>query len=115
MRIEETGRWNTEVLTTSESWVINTSDILTKLIFFAGRYCEMYASDLFIIWDCNVQRKLKERGLESFDLLLGFRQSGVDTNDTVLKNKEQNPYYYRKVCNLSVVVDGTSITMTLDY
>ena len=45
------------------SWEINTSSILTKLIQEAGRWCESYASDLFIRWGV-IQKGLENATVE---------------------------------------------------
>lgn len=42
------------------NWEINYSSILTKLIQEAGRWCEHYASDLFITWKHNIDKKLDD-------------------------------------------------------
>lgn len=62
---------------------INLSDILTKLIQYAGKYCEFYASDLFISWQhvLNIIEKA-EPGNEYIELF-GFRKSGVDHEEFI--------------------------------
>lgn len=74
---------------------INWSSIFTKLIQVAGRFCERYASDLYFY--------LKELDLNFHDykednfLILGFRESGVDSNENVIRNYNDNCYYYRAI------------------
>lgn len=120
--IVATGYWTVPLFERDFQWDINYSDILTKLIQYADRYCERYASDLFIIWKYNVENKLKDRNLESFTLRFGFRESGVDhevSNDsekTSITNNVKNcgQYYYRKIATLEVEIDKENIKMTLD-
>ena len=105
------GTWSTPIFDTEMEWNINYSDILTKLIQFAGRYCESYASDLFIHWRA-IEKKLKDRNYEGEKLVLGFREMGVDTNDWVVKNyNESGSYYYRMIVTLEIVVNGNHIDM----
>ena len=117
---EANGRWGVP-FDYQPMWDINYSDILTELIQYAGRFCEYYASDLFIIWKCCVEDKLKDRDLESHSITFGFRKLGVDhdvSTDTerivVAKNLKKNDYYYRKVAKLDIIIDGSNITMRLD-
>ena len=82
---------------------INISDITTFLIQNVGRYCDRYASDLFIsheslintINNLNPDRKTEY-------LWLGLRESGVDGIAYIIANiKDHSPEYiaeyYRKV------------------
>lgn len=118
---ESHGHWGVPLFEYQPMWDINYSDILTELIQYAGRYCESYASDLFIIWKYSVEQKLMDRELESYTLTLGFRDMGVDhelSNDPerqpVTNNSKNNSYYYRKIATLTVNVEGSKIQMTLD-
>ena len=118
---EAYGHWGVPLFDNQLMWDINYSDILTELIQYAGRYWESYASDLFIIWKCCVEDKLKDRDLESFSITFGFKEFGVDqdtSTDTerivVAKNRKNNSYYYRKVAKLDIIIDGSNITMRLD-
>ena len=115
------GHWGVPLFDYQPMWDINYSDILTELIQYAGRYCESYASDLFIIWKFCVDQKLKDRELESFTLTFGFRSMGVDhelsnepERQPVTNSRKENSYYYRKVATLEVKVEGSEITMTLN-
>lgn len=120
--IVATGYWTVPLFESEQQWNINYSDILTKLIQYAGRYCEHYASDLFIIWKYNIEDKMKDRNLESFTLRLGFREMGVDhevSSDperTPITNnlKECGSYYYRKLATLKIEIDKENIKMTLN-
>ena len=91
-----------------KAWEINTSSILTRLIQAAGRYCESYASDLFIDW------KILEENLENPDytggrLLFGFRESGVDGNSFILSRYNNDGKYaryeYRAMYALDVKIE----------
>lgn len=98
-------------------WEINTSSILTKLIQEAGRWCESYASDLFIRWG-EIQKGLETATVEPGKHVFAFRESGVDGN------REYKNYpdacgsysscdYYRAVWILDVSISGDKITMQL--
>lgn len=110
---------------------INTSSILTKLIQLAGRYCEHFASDLFLDWQA-VQKVLSdprryvdldEDGWGQKSWLLGFRESGVDHTDFVLSRYHNDGpiarYEYRKLYKLTLTLDtqcspaGTSCPVEL--
>ena len=101
------------------SFYINYSDILTRLIQEAGRYCERYASDLFIDWKI-VDDDLKNGMTITQSKLFGFRESGVDHVDFVyghLSNPYGN-YEYRSIWRLDIEVTdddyyGKEIKMSL--
>ena len=119
MRTE--GNWSKPLFESEPCWNLNYSSILTQLIQYAGRYCESYASDLFIIWKYNVENKLKDPDLENYTIWFGFREMGVDNDKStdeeriaVRKNMKENPYYYRKVAKLDVIVEGNKIIMELN-
>lgn len=84
-------------------WNINYSSILTKLIQEAGRWCESFASDLFVDWT-RIEEKLKKGGDINDIYLFGFRQSGVDHADWV-ESKGINSHEYRSVWVLSIDAD----------
>lgn len=119
--IHASGEWRNPIFEREMSWDINYSSILTQLIQWAGRYTESYASDLYIIWKYCVDQKLKDPNLESFSLMFGFREMGVDhdiVGDTereavIEKNLKQSHYYYRKVARLDIKIDGNKIEMEL--
>lgn len=98
---------------------INYSSILTKLIQEAGRYCESFASDLFIDWR-GIDSKLGDGTMETTSYLFGFRESGVDHIDYVwshLENSIIDHYYYRSIWKLDIEVyeenDRDRIRMSL--
>lgn len=109
-RHHSSGTWSVSVFDTVPSWNLNYSDILTRLIQAAGRYCEDYASDLFIHWSA-IEEKLKDRNYEGETIILGFREQGVDKNEWVVKNYNENRYYYRKIVTLEIVINGNHIDM----
>ena len=95
---------------------INTSSILTKLIQSAGRFCESYASDLFISW--NSMLRDMERGVLKETYLFGMREAGVDHDTFILHRYNQNDisahYEYRQMWRLYTNVDENGwITMGL--
>lgn len=121
MSIKAEGHWGEPLFELEPMWDLNYSSILTQLIQYAGRFCESYASDLFIIWKFCVEAKLKDPDLESYSVLFGFREMGVDhdvSNDeeriVVARHLEDNSYYYRKVAKLDITVEGNNITMELN-
>lgn len=93
-------------------WEINYSSILTKLIQEAGRWCEHYASDLFILWNCNIEQPLKADMITTETFVFAFRESGVDGNCWYENHKDESNYY-RAVWFLDVVANDGKITMTL--
>lgn len=106
--IIETGEYNP----LQGKWEINTSSILTRLIQEAGRWCEYYASDLFIQWQYNVEEKLEDGTLESGTQVFAFRQSGVDNKERYENCKDESNYY-RSVWFLDVETNEGKIKMTL--
>ena len=115
------GYWRTPIFEAKKKWDLNYSSILTKLIQYAGRYCESYASDLFIIWKYCVEKRLEDPELESYSVTFGFRDVGVDhdvSTDTekivVARHLKENSYYYRKIAKLEIKIDGNAIEMTLN-
>jgi len=87
---------------------INYSNILTRLIQEAGRYCEHYASDLFIDWS-SIDRTLRDGSIESYSHLFGFREMGVDHNSFVFSRADNNhrnfDSEYRSLWRLDIEVE----------
>lgn len=79
---------------------INMSSTYTRLIQEAGRWCEYYASDIIICIN-DISKRIDENKLPE-DMILGFRESGVDF-DGMVENNLSISYYYRKV--LKIVFD----------
>ena len=97
-----------------ERFDINYSTILTKLIQEAGRWCERYASDLFIDW-ISLMEKLADRNFEGGCFIFGFRRDGVDHTSYILSrlNDGESKEYYRSIWRLEVEVEDKQITMVL--
>lgn len=91
---------------------INTSSILTRLIQEAGRWCNSYASDLFILWNYGVDKLLENGTMESTNLVFAFREHGVDSEVGYNHNKETY-HYYRAVWFLDIDVADGKINMVL--
>lgn len=111
-KIEAHGNWIVPLSGTEPQWNLNYSKILTQLIQDAGRYCESYASDLFIQWKYSIDNHLKERYWEGGKFRFGFREFGVDADDWI-KDNESNPYYYRKIRTLEVNIDEDKGTIEM--
>lgn len=105
--ITETGYYDS----LESKWEINYSFILTRLIQEAGRWCEHYASDLFILWEYNVKQKLDNGTLETGTFVFAMRDSGVDHKEMYENRKEYN--YYRAVWFLDIETNEGKIKMTL--
>ena len=106
----------------SGRYEVNYSDILTKLIQEAGRYCEHYASDLFIDWSDGVLHYLDklsdgDDGETSGTFLFGFRQNGVDHAEYIFSRYDNELRYaksnYRSMWRLDITTSGRDIHMIL--
>lgn len=93
-------------------WEINYSSILTKLIQEAGRWCEHYASDLFIIWKYNIDKKLDDGTMDTERFVFGFRKDGVDHKEWYELHKNDIGRY-RAVWFLDVTVNDGKMEMVL--
>ena len=93
-------------------WEINYSSILTRLIQEAGRWCESYASDLFVQWKYKIDQKLDNGTLYTNTFVFAFRDSGVDSEEWYENHKNEHNYY-RAVWYLDVLTDEGKIKMTL--
>lgn len=94
---------------------LNYSHILSRLIQEAGRYCENFASDLFIDWQA-VERFLNEtNGAAEKVFLFGFRASGVDHDSFIFSRFENEKSYaahsYRSLWRLVVSMNGEKCFM----
>ena len=72
----------------SNGFTINCSSVLTRLIQEAGRYCEHYASDLFLDWK-QIDKEIEEGTIDTRTALFGFRESGVDHTDFVMSRASE--------------------------
>ena len=106
--ITETGSYNP----LEGKWEINYSSILTRLIQEAGRWCEHYASDLFVQWKYKIDQKLDNGTLYTNTFIFAFRDSGVDSEEWYENHKNEHNYY-RAVWFLDVLTDKGKIKMML--
>ena len=106
--ITETGSYNP----LEGKWEINYSSILTRLIQEAGRWCESYASDLFVQWKYKIDQKLDNGTLYTDTFVFAFRDSGVDSEEWYENHKNEHNYY-RAVWFLDVVTNEGKIKMIL--
>ena len=106
--ITETGSYNP----LEGKWEINYSSILTRLIQEAGRWCESYASDLFVQWKYGIDQKLDNGTLYTDTFVFAFRDSGVDSEEWYENHKNEHNYY-RAVWFLDVLTDKGKIKMML--
>ena len=106
--ITETGSYNP----LEGKWEINYSSILTRLIQEAGRWCESYASDLFVQWKYGIDQKLDNGTLYTDTFVFAFRDSGVDSEEWYENHKNEHNYY-RAVWYLDVLTDKGKIKMML--
>ena len=106
--ITETGSYNP----LEGKWEINYSSILTRLIQEAGRWCESYASDLFLQWKYGIDQKLDNGTLYTDTFVFAFRDSGVDSEEWYENHKNEHNYY-RAVWFLDVLTDKGKIKMML--
>ena len=101
----------------SHEFEINDSSILTRLIQEAGRYCERFASDLFLDWEL-VQSFVRDADSgDSKTYLFGFRQDGVDHDSFIFSRYASSGdlarYNYRSLWRLDIKTKGDHITETL--
>lgn len=97
-------------------WYINYSSILTELICSAGRFCEYYASDLFIDWKA-IDEKLTGEDIFSLDgtdvFYFGMRESGVDHESFIRSRIAENHGQYRALYRLEVTRKDGEMKMIL--
>ena len=93
---------------------VNYSSILSFLIKEAGKYCERYASDLFISWEGVVEALKKKDVNERF--VFGIRDYGVDHEAFVTAYNDNPEVYgnrYIVIYVLTVQSDGDDVIMKL--
>lgn len=96
-------------------YTVNYSGILTRLIQEAGRWCERYASDLFIDW-MTIEEELGSDTFKGKTCYFGFRKDGVDSLNFILgrMNDGGRREEYRAIWRLEIKVDEDSkLTMEL--
>lgn len=95
---------------------INYSSILTKLIQEVGRFCESYASDLFIDWK-EIDRMIKDNSIQTSSYLFGIRKMGVDHKEFIFSRYETEKEFaslqYRKIYKLDIERENKYLTMYL--
>lgn len=105
----ETGQWERN----KEKYCVNLSTVLTKLIQEAGRWCEAYASDLFIEWHAVERHLEKKEEFAYTSFIFGMRRFGVDDAIAIF-NKTQGSsasllHEYRAVWCLDVKKAGDKL------
>lgn len=102
MKIDACGSFNKY----TNKWEVNLSSILTQLIFDAAKYCDRYASDLFIDWQkiCETIDNIKENEPTKFEFLFGFRECGIDSKFEI-QHYLDCPGRYRKIRKLIIEVN----------
>lgn len=108
--IRETGQYFASFFDDAPMWQINTSAILTRLIQYAGEICTSYASDLFILWKYNIEAHLTERDWKGEELILGFREMGVDKNENVMENRNR----YSRIVSIKTRVSNGIMEMVME-
>lgn len=112
----ETGSWGYDFVTGEEKWVINTSSILSFLIKEAGKYCERFASDLFISWQA-VEKALTDENYTGGRYVFAIRDCGVDGNlfaEARLESPDMyGKYPYKAFYILDAEIKGKDIRMSL--
>lgn len=108
-----TGRWDND-FDGRTRYMINLSSILTKLIQESGRWCESYASDLFIMWTDVLRYLENPENMAERMYVFGMRASGVDDAREVtrtLKNRDYNKY--RALWGLVITKEEEKVTARL--
>ena len=101
-------------------WNINYSGILSDLICKAGRYCQHYASDLFIDWK-GIESCLDNADYKGGTYLFGFRRNGVDHDTFINSTLEQagGPEtvwsHYYEIMMLTIETDRETNSITMKY
>ena len=97
---------------------VNYSEILSELIYATARFCENYASDLFISWEpvANTLRHLHTTEVLGF--VFGIRENGVDGAEFVRGRLENPGCYgsnvYRAIYQLTATFDDDeNVTLKL--
>lgn len=110
--IRAKGNWQTDIFG-KECWDINYSDILTKLIQDTGRYCDHYASDLFITWK-EIEKELTNPDYKGGEYIFALRDSGVDHKEWYDIRRASRRMDYRKVFRLIIAVKSDQMEMVLE-
>lgn len=97
-------------------WTINYSDILTQLIQSCGRYCQRYASDLFIDWK-YIEKELEKGEPINDTYIFAIRTDGVDHKSFYEARKDSQCYrdtFYHEVWELKISTEGRWMEMELN-
>lgn len=97
---------------TNHKWEINYSSILTKLIQETGRFCENYASDLFIQWKYRIDDRLENGTIIDGTEVFAIRENSVDNKEQYEFHKDEHRYY-RAVWFLDIKINNCTIEMVL--
>lgn len=107
------GSWNEN----RKCFEINYSDILTKLIQETGRWCEKYASDLFIDWE-YLLKAMEKPDFIGGQWIFAMRADGVDNYQTA-KIRITEPCYgynsdfYRAIWGLDIDINQSEKSMKM--
>ena len=87
-------------------WTINYSDILTQLIQSCGRYCQRYASDLFIDWK-YIEKELEKGEPINDTYIFAIRTDGVDHKSfyEARKDSKSKHDFYHEVWELKITTE----------
>ncbi len=80
--ISAVGRWE------RNKYCVNYSAMLTRLIQEAGRWCEAFASDLFIDWHAVERHLEKMEEFSNTSFVFGMRRLGVDDGIAVFNRTQ---------------------------
>ena len=115
VKVEKTafGSWSDSF----DGFVINYSDILTKLIQETGRWCERYASDLFTDWE-RVLKAWEKPSFTGGQWIFAMRADGIDNLQTIKIRMTDPCYgynsdYYRAIWGLNAIVENDTLRLEL--
>lgn len=94
-------------------WDINYSDMLSQLIQSCGRYCQRYASDLFIDWQYVVEELEKGEPINE-KRIFAIRSYGVDHNEFYEIRKGKEPYHEVWELTIESTEDNRWLNMELN-
>lgn len=111
---EAKGQWvESKPYSKEGKWDINYSDILTQLIQSCGRYCQRYASDLFIDW-ASVVRELNKGEPIDKKYIFAIRTDGVDHDSYYEARKDKGGYHEVWELKVKSVDNDRWLEMELD-
>jgi hypothetical protein len=105
----------------TDAETVNVSDIATKLIQTAGRFCKHYASDFLISWEDvttalkshDFKEALQNKDIDGLYVTFGFRESGVDHSAWIQNQHSQYQIgyceqYYREIYTVGIFINETN-------